>query len=236
VYRTLNSTLILQTTDTLVRRIDGRFPGSGLGQVAAELVEVAAQTEATIARLRRPNWALRGAIVAALVLLFAIAVVIPVSIGVRSDVPGISDLLQGIEAAINNVIFLVIGVFFLATLEIRPKRKRALAALHELRSLAHVIDMHQLTKDPDEALHGALARLPADGELASVALAHYLDYCTELLSIISKLAALYAQYLNDAQVLSGVNDVQQLADGLSSKIWQKIMILDTIAVRTEMPR
>ena len=32
------------------------------------------------------------------------------------------------------------------------KRKTALAMLHRLRSIAHVVDMHQLTKDPEHAM------------------------------------------------------------------------------------
>lgn len=62
-------------------------------------------------------------------------------------------------------------------------------------------------------------------------LARYLDYCSEMLSITSKLAALYVQYLDEALVLSAVNDIQGLTGGLSAKIWQKIMILDTMAIR-----
>jgi hypothetical protein len=38
------------------------------------------------------------------------------------------------------------------TIETRVKRRRALRAIHELRSIAHVIDMHQLTKDPEWVL------------------------------------------------------------------------------------
>ena len=57
-------------------------------------------------------------------------------------------------------------------------------------------------------------------------LARYLDYCAELLSLSSKLAALHVQYLNDPVVLDAVNDIETLAASLSNKIWQKIMILD----------
>jgi hypothetical protein len=58
-------------------------------------------------------------------------------------------------------------------------------------------------------------------------LARYLDYCSEMLSLTSKLAVLYVQRLDDAAVLGAVNDVQELTSGLSNKIWQKIVILDT---------
>jgi hypothetical protein len=57
----------------------------------------------------------------------------------------------------------------------------------------------------------------------------YLDYCSELLSLTSKVAALYVQHLNDAVVLAAVNDIESLAASLSHKIWQKIMIIGTAA-------
>ncbi len=130
-----------------------------------------------------------------------------------------------------------IAVFFLLTLEGRIKRRASLRGLHELRSIAHVVDMHQLTKDPEQFLS-----LPAAATTTSPAriltrfqMARYLDYCSELLSLTSKLAALHAQYLMDPVVLDAVNDVESLAGALSVKIWQKTMILDSIAVRGTSP-
>ena len=73
-----------------------------------------------------------------------------------------------------------------------------------LRSLIHVIDMHQLTKDP--------AALSADFKPTAHSpvritnrqdLARYLDYCSEMLSITGKLAALFAQSVNDEVVVGG---------------------------------
>jgi hypothetical protein len=72
-------------------------------------------------------------------------------------------------------------------------------------------------------------------EMTRFNVARYLDYCSELLSIVSKVAALYVQNLDDAVVLSTVNDIQSLATGLSAKIWQKIVILDTLAIRGDAP-
>jgi hypothetical protein len=100
--------------------------------------------------------------------------------------------------------------------------------------------MHQLTKDPEHLLSPHL-RTPSSPErqLTRFELARYLDYCTELLSLSSKLAAVHVQHLNDAVVLNAVNDVETLAANLSSKIWQKIVILDTVVERgedlTELP-
>ena len=60
----------------------------------------------------------------------------------------LSELVQGLEAAVNLLILFGGAIWFILTLEEREKRQRALDSLHRLRQLAHVIDMHQLTKDP----------------------------------------------------------------------------------------
>ena len=45
-YRRLDSPKIVETVRILQRRIEGRFPGSGLGTVVAELLRVAEETVA----------------------------------------------------------------------------------------------------------------------------------------------------------------------------------------------
>jgi hypothetical protein len=62
-------------------------------------------------------------------------------------------------------------------------------------------------------------------------LGRYLNYCSELLSVTSKLAALLVQYFDDAVVLASVNEIEDLTTGLSSKIWQKLTILDRALTR-----
>jgi hypothetical protein len=60
-------------------------------------------------------------------------------------------------------------------------------------------------------------------------LQRYLDYCSEATAIISKVAALYAQSLEDDVVIRAVNEIEVLCTGLSRKIWQKLIILDNSA-------
>jgi hypothetical protein len=57
-------------------------------------------------------------------------------------------------------------------------------------------------------------------------LSRYLDYCSEMLSLNSKLAALYAQNFDDPVVLAAVDEVETLCTSLSGKIWQKMVILN----------
>jgi hypothetical protein len=40
-------------------------------------------------------------------------------------------------------------------------------------------------------------------------------------------AALYAERANDPVVLAAVNEVEALTTGLSAKIWQKLVILES---------
>jgi hypothetical protein len=124
---------------------------------------------------------------------------------VPARVQDIGQLLQAVESAVQDMVFMGVGIFFLATLESRVKRRRALRQLRELRALAHIVDMHQLTFQ----------------------LARYLDYSSEMLSLISKLAALYAQRFDDAVILAAVDEVEDLTNGLARKIWQKIMVLQS---------
>ena len=123
-----------------------------------------------------------------------------------------------------------LAIFFLFSLETRFKRARALRAMHALRSLAHIIDMHQLTKDPERTTGrcGADTQSSPKRTLTPFELTRYLDYCTEALAVISKLAALYVQHFHDPVTLSSVNELEELTNGLSRKIWQKIMILDRV--------
>jgi len=99
--------------------------------------------------------------------------------------------------------------------------------VNELRALAHVIDMHQLTKDPEMVFrrHQATEVSPTHN-MTALELNRYLDYCSEMLSIVSKIGALYVQSFPDSQALTAVDDIESLTNGLSRKIWQKIMILD----------
>ena len=110
------------------------------------------------------------------------------------------------------------------------KRARVLAALHELRSLAHVIDMHQLTKDPTVVVGPRTPASPAR-EMNQFELTRYLDYCAEMLALIGKLAALYAEKLRDTVVVNAVNDIETLTGNLGRKIWQKIMIISQLVER-----
>ncbi|MCU0346071.1 MAG: hypothetical protein MUC59_03950 [Saprospiraceae bacterium] len=227
----LNPVSIISTLDKLRMRIDERFPGSGLGRVAAEMGEVAAEIVLLAEQLPRPIWPIRIVTFVAIGLLVGLTAWVCV-LTVRyipAGESGLMEILQGAESAINELIFLGLAILFLATVENRIKRKAALSSLHRLRSIAHVVDMHQLTKDPASLLADfkKTASSP-ERTMSPNQLTRYLDYCSELLAINSKLAALHVQSFQDSEVQKTVDEVENLSHELSSKIWQKIMMLDVV--------
>ncbi len=228
-YTTLDSEKIIKTIDRLSVRIGERFPRSGLHGVCGQLLDTAHQSQERITTIARPLIALR-ILVGLLIAIVLVGLIGALSL-IRVNSTGVSlvDLVQAIEAVINDIVLVSAGLFFMITLENRVKRARALKALHELRSLAHVIDMHQLTKDPERVIFRGIATPSSPKhELTAFELSRYLDYCSEMLSLIGKLAALYAQHYGDSVVMTSVNEIESLTTGLARKIWQKLMILNSV--------
>ena len=229
MYRNLDPEKIVETCRSARDHIAERFPDSGLSQVAGELLSVSEQAAALSQWLAKPHLPLRTFAGVGIVAVAIIVLEVILNVRVQATFTSIAEFLQGADAAINEVVFLGVTIFFFITLETRLKRRRAMEAIHVLRSIAHIIDMHQLTKDPERVV----SPRPAGGNevkrpLSPAELIRYLDFCSDELSLISKIAALYVQKFNDPVTLSAVNEVENLTNGLSRKIWQKIMISDRI--------
>jgi len=222
----LDASLIVDTIARLERRITARFPDSGLALVCHELRELAGGTQQHIEGLSSPIWPLRALAVVGVagIVLIAGGLIVITRRGLI-EARGFVELVQGSESAVNQVLLLAMAVFFLVSMEARVKRHRALAALHRLRSVVHIVDMHQLTKDPEMTQPGATTPASPERPHTPFELGRYLDYCSELFSLTSKVAALYGQSLKDPVVLDAVSDIETLGAGLSNKVWQKIVVL-----------
>ncbi len=231
-YRNLDADKIIESTALLCRRVEERFPRRGLNRVCRDLSRIAQEARQRANWISRPHWSLRIAnfLAIGLLLLLLVRALLTIHFNFQ-ELFGLTsaDFLQTLEAGINDAILIGAAIFFFGTLENRVKRARALNALHELRSLAHVIDMHQLTKEPERALkRGKSTPSSPDEEFTLFELSRYLDYCSEMLSLIGKIAALYLQEFNDPVALNAVNEIESLTTNLSRKIWQKIMIIHSL--------
>ena len=226
MYRILNPDKTIETIEKLHSRIEERFPLSGLANVCKELCIAATNSKERAEWIAKPNYALRA--FAGLIVIFIILGLIysisMMDITIKSIDGG--EFVQVTDAALNDLVLIGAAIFFLISVEIRVKRSRVLEALHELRTIAHIIDMHQLTKDPGRLRKNViLTHSSPKADMSAYELTRYLDYCSEMLSLTGKVAAIYAQNFRDSVVLSAVNEIESLTTGLSRKIWQKIMIL-----------
>ena len=96
--------------------------------------------------------------------------------------------------------------------------------------------MHQLTKDPERYRPGFQPTEESiDVDLTPIELSQYLEYCSELLSLVGKTAALFANNATDRIVLDGVHDIESLTSDLSRQIWQKISILPSLKLDAPHP-
>jgi hypothetical protein len=215
--------------EQLERRIHARFGERGLTKAARDLgrlVELV-QTEAAQSRdrLRRTKLAARTAGI-----IIVGATLIALAFSLRSAaVEGLAhtaDWVPLVESLVNDLVFAAIAVVFLWAFPERLERRAMLRLLHRLRSLAHVIDMHQLSKDPEQTSpsYTPTAQSVRHG-LDVEQLHHYLDYCSEMLSLTAKTAALCAEHSTDGVVLETVSYIETLTTDLSNKIWQKISLL-----------
>ena len=104
-YRSLNPALIIKSLETLVRRIEERFPRAGLAIVSRDLVDFAKETTDRSHKSKRSNIWLKlliwAAILAGVALLAVAADVIFTRTKANDDLFG---TLQGIHAGFNIVV------------------------------------------------------------------------------------------------------------------------------------
>jgi hypothetical protein len=222
---------VRQTVQRLHDRIAARFPERGLRKAAGDLLTMVDNVEdgprSTQGRIRIARLASRvliAAILAATVVAVALAFRDALTDGDR--ISSSLDVLPLIETTVNDIVFAALAVFFLFSFPERLQRGSTLELLHQLRSLAHIIDMHQLTKDPEQ-LRDSFVPTPASQplEMTRDEMERYLEYCSEMLSLVGKTAALCAEESRDSVVLDTVSTIETLTTGMSRKIWQKISVL-----------
>lgn len=226
----LESEYVADTVARLEGRIRARFPDRRLGNVAAELgsavPEIHDGFEESKARRRQLRWFSRVA--SLLIVLTALgALAFALRDAITRGTENSFDWVPLAESLINDVVFAAIAVFFLWAMPERLERRGLLDLLHRLRSLAHVVDMHQLDKDPEQARadYTPTSASPERRIMNAEDLHHYFDYCSELVSLIAKTAALCAERTSDPVVLHTVSEIETLAAQMSQKIWQKISLL-----------
>src|SRR5262249_11898135 len=142
--RLLREDKLLETAEQIRQRISERFPDSGLSQVAAEIVQITREALVRAQTIRQPNLWFRACL--GLLFVSRVAGLVMYAQTGSEQTSSVQTVLLFLDAAKGSAAILTAMAIFLVTLESRLKRRRAIQAVHELRAMAHSIDMHQLTK------------------------------------------------------------------------------------------
>lgn len=234
-YRSLDAKRIIEGIVALRGRIQETFPRAGLSRIAGEIELVALESAERAAYCAEPQWHVRAVAILLTVIGLTGVFIFVTNVNINLSAMTASQILQDTYNILNDTILFSIGILFLWSCEGRIKRSRALKALHELRSLAHIVDMHQLTKDPDNLGRNEDTNL-AKGPVNRRELVRYLMFCSDLLGTLGKISALYAQEFQDGTVLNAVTEIEGLSTSLSQKIWQKISMIEAGELRSNTTR
>jgi hypothetical protein len=222
---------VTETISSLCLRIESRFPSSGLSKICRELHQCSLDVSEEIRKMSQPNWYFRAIIgVVVLLALFSMGWgIITVVRAWKLDASGgnVFDLIQTLEATLSGLLIAGGAALLLFSVEHRIHRQRVSKIVNRLRGIAHIIDMHQLTKDPEPMLSGLPLTPESPPRIADPALlGRYLTYSSEMLSLTGKLGYLCVQDYHDEEASETVNNLEELILGMSHKIWQKVSLVE----------
>ena len=158
LHEPLEAPAVRQTVEELYGRIEARFPKRGLLGVCGDLILLVEEVQSSAGQgqrqIRWVRWASR-VVMAFVVVVTVLALLLALHDAFFDErVRDSIDVLGLAETAISDLVYAAIAIFFLWSFPERLQRSRLLSLLHQLRSTAHVIDMHQLTKDPEQPALG----------------------------------------------------------------------------------
>lgn len=225
---------IIEAIAILKQRIHERLPNSTIENIGGYLLKIAENSETVVIKINKPDYLLRAinwVIIAVMSVLLGFGLMVAIiSSGTESYRSQTVDLLQGLESAINIIVFSGIAIYFLGQrLEKRVKQAESIDYLNSLRSIAHLIDLEQLTKDPQRLMtsNSELATPSSPAlEYDRFLLNRFLSYCSEMLSLVSQLAAYHAENTDDRGTIDAANDIERLTGQMAQKIWQKLTVLE----------
>jgi hypothetical protein len=226
LHEPLEAPAVKETVEELYGRIEARFPKRGLLGVCGDLIKLVDEVHTAAGLGHRQIRIARMISRVAMGLVLAVTAVALVLAAHDAITGGVDDSIEALgvaETAISDLVYASIAIFFLWSFPERLQRSKLLNLLHQLRSTAHVIDMHQLTKDPEQLKPSFVPTSKSTKlDMTRDQVERYLDYCSEMLSLVGKTAALCAEESRDSVILETVSTVENLTVGLSRKIWQKI--------------
>lgn len=140
---------ILETARKISLRVEERFPGSSAAGMSRELAKVADVTVVQVERARRPSVGLRVAAWGLIGLGLIKLVEISKYLHTNFELGNPGEFIQSFQASLETCVLPGASILFVLGWENRIKRRRTLHYLRELRTIAYLVDIHQINKTPD---------------------------------------------------------------------------------------
>jgi len=229
-----NSTLIHEkielTVEKLTKRINERFPKSSIGKTSDDFLKFTENSENILLWILKPNLTIR--VIAYTTISISILGILYCFKFVKLTISNsLEDISSIAESSINNFLLIGAAYFFLFKLENRIKRTRAIKYLNEIRGFVHVIDMHQLSMNPQYFLSNLPSTINSPvRNMNYEEFSRYLNYSSELVALCGKLAALFAQQLPDEVVVKSASDIENLCSNIINKISNKHIVLESMDI------
>jgi len=215
----LDGTSILYAIKNLQHQIEISFPDRGLRYTIGELKDEAKTAIILSQKKNNPKVSAWSVTIGAPILLFVLIIYFAIeSLEFGGDAFNGMDDVDGLV----NIVFLSVmfGILIRQYFKI-TRRTSTMKQLHRIRSLVHVLDMKQQNKKYHNKCKTNKRPLSPEENII------YLDDCSQALSLSGKIAALMIEGHNDSLVIAAVSEIDSLCNGISSKIWQKIAVLQT---------
>ena len=219
----LDGDSILSAIKNLRQQIEISFPDRGLRYTIEELKDEAEAANITANNRHTSSTFAWVVTIGAPALLFAIIMYLAIRFLVNRETnnPLIFNGMDDVDGLVNIVFLSVMfGILIRQYFKI-TRRTSTMKQLHRIRSLVHVLDMKQQNKKYHNKCLTNKRPLSTEENII------YLDDCSQALSLSGKIAALMIEGHNDSLVIAAVSEIDSLCNGISSKIWQKIAVLQT---------
>ena len=226
----LKHQVIVDSIKILSFRIHDRFPKSSLKEHAFNFVQFSKDFDVKLDDSKKWSklFMIWKGILILITSIFSVVLLYLLIVGLH--VSTLHDKLPVFDACFNMSFIFFGSFYFLFTVDRWYSRKKISELLIELKNYIHVADMHQINKDPNH-FHDEYIRAENSPikNLTKFELKRYLDYTQEFISLSSKLSCLILdKFKDDQEIISRVNEVELLCNGISSKIWQKIIIQNSL--------
>lgn len=210
----LDPVRIINTAEKLAINVENALPNTTLAGLAKDLAQTARETDQLVKQAARPIYTIRLLSLLAVAIGIAAPLYLLGLLHVKWEFETVTDLFEAADAGFNLILLLAGALWFLFTLESRIKRNRVLESISELREFTHVIDITQLYYTPDIYV--------SDAEDSPSRFDHtYLFFCTQMLGVITNLAALYTRGASSDSIWRAASEVETLANSIATKLVSK---------------